>query len=51
MTRWREQSGHDPYPVICPNLPIFLAIYPPLEPKLAKELKRVAECILNDDCP
>jgi len=30
---------------------IALAIYPVLEPRLARELQRVAECVLNDDCP
>lgn len=30
---------------------IFLAIYPRLEPQLAQQLRRVAECVLNDDCP
>jgi Flp pilus assembly pilin Flp len=30
---------------------IALKIYPVLEPRLARELQRVAECVLNDDCP
>lgn len=30
---------------------IFLAISPWLEPRLARELVRVAECVLNDGCP
>lgn len=30
---------------------VFLMAYPPLKPRLARELQRVAECILNDDCP
>ncbi len=30
---------------------IFLLIYPALEPQLARQLQRVAECVLNDDCP
>jgi Flp pilus assembly pilin Flp len=30
---------------------IFLMIYPALEPQLARQLQRVAECVLNDDCP
>lgn len=30
---------------------IFLAIYPIIEPQAAAQLQRVAECILNDDCP
>ena len=30
---------------------IFLLIYPALEPRLARQLQRVAECVLNDDCP
>ena len=30
---------------------IFLAISLWLEPRLARELVRVAECVLNDGCP
>ena len=30
---------------------IFLMIYPTLELRLADQLRRVAECVLNDDCP
>jgi len=30
---------------------IFLLIYPSLELRLAEQLRRVAECALNDDCP
>ena len=30
---------------------IFLMIYPTLELRLVDQLRRVAECVLNDDCP
>lgn len=30
---------------------IFLMIYPVIDPQLARQLQRVAECVLNDDCP
>lgn len=30
---------------------VFLALYPTLSQRLAAELRRVAECILNDGCP
>jgi Flp pilus assembly pilin Flp len=30
---------------------VFLSVYPAIQPGLQDTLKRVAECILNDDCP
>lgn len=51
---WRDQSGQTTteYLMIAGIIiAIFLAIYPVLEPQLARELQRVAECVLNDDCP
>ena len=54
MRLWRDQRGQTTteYLMIAGLITaVFLAIYPDLEPKLAKELQRVAECILNDDCP
>ncbi|MEY4093325.1 MAG: hypothetical protein RLZZ53_524 [Acidobacteriota bacterium] len=54
MRLWRDQKGQTTteYLMIAGLITaIFLAIYPGLEPKLAKELQRVAECILNDECP
>ena len=30
---------------------VFLSVYPWLEGKLATELQRLAECVLNDECP
>lgn len=30
---------------------VFLSVYPWLEGKLTAELQRVAECVLNDECP
>lgn len=51
---WRDEQGQTPteYLMIAGLIiAIFLAIYPSLEPQLAKVLQRVAECVLNDDCP
>ena len=30
---------------------VFLALYPVFQSGLEKQLKRVAECVLNDECP
>ena len=30
---------------------IFLAIYPGLKSQLIQQLERIAECVLNDECP
>lgn len=52
--RWRDERGTTTteYLMIAGLITaIFLSIYPKLEPQLAKELQRVAECVLNDDCP
>ena len=51
---WRSEKGQTTteYLMIAGLITtIFLAIYPWLEPQLAKQLQRVAECILNDGCP
>jgi Flp pilus assembly pilin Flp len=51
---WRDQKGQTTteYLMIAGLITaVFLSIYPSLEPKLAKQLQRIAECILNDDCP
>jgi Flp pilus assembly pilin Flp len=54
MTRWRDEKGQTTteYLMIAGLITaVFLSIYPKLELQLAKELQRIAECILNDDCP
>jgi Flp pilus assembly pilin Flp len=54
VTVWRDEKGQTTteYLMIAGLIiAIFLAIYPTLEPQLASVLQRVAECVLNDDCP
>ena len=54
MKLWRDEKGQTAteYLMIAGLITaIFLMIYPFLEPRLAQELRRVAECALNDDCP
>ena len=54
MTPWRDEKGQTTteYLMIAGLIiAVFLSIYPKLEPQLAKELQRIAECVLNDDCP
>lgn len=54
MRIWRDQRGQTTteYLMIAGLITaVFLSIYPSLEPQLAKVLQRVAECILNDECP
>jgi Flp pilus assembly pilin Flp len=54
VTVWRGENGPTTteYLMIAGLITaIFLAVYPKLEPQLAAVLQRVAECVLNDDCP
>jgi Flp pilus assembly pilin Flp len=51
---WRDEKGQTAteYLMIAGLITaVFVAIYPWLETGLAGELRRVAECVLNDGCP
>ncbi len=54
MTGWRDERGQTTteYLMIAGLITaVFLSTYPNLEVQLAKQLQRIAECVLNDDCP